>query len=163
LIVERTKQRGRDVLAQADSRFEIYAGTQLRKINVLCRVLKMLDKIMVVRRQMIPAASCFCPKSLQTPIHAKNYWPQFQDFFFAAAALAFAAFFLLLLIITIARNEPTTAEPRRVRMTGMRMAQTLGGKKLWSGWPSSTKGCKCQCHVEPPTRVGLTISSVHIV
>src|SRR5277367_5163185 len=69
LVVDRTKQRRRDVLAQADSRFEIYAGTQLRKINVPCRVLKMLDKIMVVR-QMIPAASCSCPKSLQTPIHA---------------------------------------------------------------------------------------------
>lgn len=54
-------------------------------------------------------------------------------FFLAAAALAFAAFFLLLRIITMPRNEPTTAEPRSVRMTGMRMAQTRGGKKSWRG------------------------------
>ncbi len=25
-------------------------------------------------------------------------------------------------------------------MTGMRMAQTRGGKKSWRGWPGSTKG-----------------------
>lgn len=50
--------------------------------------------------------------------------------FFAAAALAFAAFFLLLLIMTMAKNVPTTAEPRRVRMTGIRMAHTRGGKRL---------------------------------
>jgi hypothetical protein len=55
--------------------------------------------------------------------------------------LALAAFFLLLRIMTMARKEPTTAEPTRMRMTGMRMAQTRGGKKLWSGWSSSTKGC----------------------
>jgi hypothetical protein len=49
---------------------------------------------------------------------------------FFAAALAFAAFFWLLRIITMPRNEPTTAEPRRMIMTGMRMAQTRGGKKF---------------------------------
>jgi len=38
------------------------------------------------------------------------------------------------------RNEPTTAEPSRIRITGMRMAQTRGRKKFWSGWSSSTKG-----------------------
>jgi hypothetical protein len=47
--------------------------------------------------------------------------------------LAFAAFFLLLRIMTTLRNDPTTAEPRRMRMTGMRMAQTRGGKKFWRG------------------------------
>lgn len=52
------------------------------------------------------------------------------DFFPAAAALAFAALFLLLLIMTIPRNEPTTAEPKRVNITGTRMAQTRGGKRL---------------------------------
>lgn len=26
-------------------------------------------------------------------------------------------------------------------MTGMRMAQTRGGKKFWRGWSESTKGC----------------------
>jgi hypothetical protein len=59
------------------------------------------------------------------------------DFF---AAAAFAAFFLLLRIMTIDRNEPTTVEARRVRMTGMRMAQTRGGKRVCKGWVSSTKG-----------------------
>jgi hypothetical protein len=48
-----------------------------------------------------------------------------------AAALAFAAFFLLLRIMTMPMKEPTTAEPRRMRMTGMRMAQTRGGKRVW--------------------------------
>ena len=60
--------------------------------------------------------------------------------FFLAAAFAFAAFFLLLLIITIPINVPTTAEPSSARITGMRMAQTRGGKKSWRGWPGSTKG-----------------------
>lgn len=60
--------------------------------------------------------------------------------FFFAAALALAAFFLLLLIITIPINVPTTAEARRVRKTGMRIAQTRGGKRSWSGWPGSTNG-----------------------
>ena len=66
----------------------------------------------------------------------------FHDFFFAAAARAFAAFFRLLLIMTMARKDPTTADPRSVRMTGMRIAHTRGGKKLCKGWPSSTKGCR---------------------
>jgi hypothetical protein len=70
----------------------------------------------------------------------KNNDTRVYVFFLAAAALAFAAFFLLLRIITMPRNEPTTAEPRSVRMTGMRMAQTRGGKKSWSGWPLSTNG-----------------------
>ena len=61
--------------------------------------------------------------------------------FLAAAALAFAAFFLLLLIMTSARNVPTTDDPRSVRITGIRIAQTRGGNRLWSGWSSSTKGC----------------------
>ncbi|KAK4224143.1 putative pre-mRNA-splicing factor cwc-22 [Podospora fimiseda] len=50
----------------------------------------------------------------------------FIAFFLAAANLAFAAFFLLLRIMTTERKEPTTAEPRRTRMTGIRIAQTLG-------------------------------------
>jgi len=54
----------------------------------------------------------------------------FYFVFFAAAALAFAAFFLLLLIMTMARNVPTTADPRRVRMTGILIAQTRGGNRL---------------------------------
>lgn len=63
-----------------------------------------------------------------------------QFFFFAAAALTLAALFLLLRIMTMERKEPTTAEPTRMRMTGMRMAQTRGGKRLWRKWSSSTKG-----------------------
>lgn len=59
--------------------------------------------------------------------------------FFACAALS--AFFLLLLIMTLARKLPTTVLPSRIRITGMRMAQTRGGKRDWSGWSSSTKGC----------------------
>lgn len=58
----------------------------------------------------------------------------------AAAAFAFAAFFLLPRIMTTLRKEPTTAEPSRIRMTGMRTAQTRGGKTFWSGWSASTKG-----------------------
>jgi hypothetical protein len=42
--------------------------------------------------------------------------------------------------MTTLRKDPTTAEPRRMRMTGMRMAQTRGGKKFWRGWSESTKG-----------------------
>lgn len=49
---------------------------------------------------------------------------------FLALALALAAFFLLLLIITMLRKDPTTAEPSKVRMTGIRMAHTRGGKRL---------------------------------
>lgn len=60
--------------------------------------------------------------------------------FFFAAALAFAAFFLLLRIMTTPRKDPTTAEPTRRRMTGIRMAQTRGGKNPWRGCTSSTKG-----------------------
>lgn len=35
---------------------------------------------------------------------------------------------------------PTTAEPRSVRKTGMRIAQTRGGKRSCRGWPGSTNG-----------------------
>lgn len=62
--------------------------------------------------------------------------------FFAAAARALAAFFLLLLIITIAKKEPTTVDPRRVRITGIRIAHTRGGKRPCRGWSSSTNGCR---------------------
>lgn len=60
--------------------------------------------------------------------------------FFLLAAFAFATFFRLLLIITTLKNDPTTAEPSSVRITGMRIAHTRGGKRLCRGWPSSTKG-----------------------
>ncbi len=62
--------------------------------------------------------------------------------FFLAAALALAAFFWLLRIMTMPRNEPTTAEAKRIRMTGMRIAQTRGGNKFCRGWSESTKGCR---------------------
>jgi predicted small integral membrane protein len=48
--------------------------------------------------------------------------------FFFPAAFALAALFLLLRIMTILRKDPTTADPKRIRMTGIRMAQTRGGK-----------------------------------
>jgi hypothetical protein len=38
-----------------------------------------------------------------------------------------AAFFLLLRIMTTLKKEPTTADPISMRITGMRIAQTLGG------------------------------------
>jgi hypothetical protein len=44
-----------------------------------------------------------------------------------------AAFFLLLLIMTRDKNDPTTAQPKRIRMTGIRMAQTRGGKSECRG------------------------------
>lgn len=49
-----------------------------------------------------------------------------HDAFFA---FAFAAFFLLLRIMTTLKNDPTTAEPSKMRMTGIRIAQTRGGKR----------------------------------
>lgn len=61
-------------------------------------------------------------------------------FLIYAFFLDFNAFFLLLRIMTMPKKEPTTAEPRRMRMTGMRIAQTRGGKKWWRGWSSSTNG-----------------------
>lgn len=79
--------------------------------------------------------------SLIADVHVARPNAPVHLFFFAAAALALAAFFLLLLIITMPKKEPTTAEPSNVRITGIRMAQTRGGKRLWSGWSSSTNGC----------------------
>lgn len=60
--------------------------------------------------------------------------------FFLEAAAALAAFFLLLRTITMPMKEPTTVDPRMTRRTGMRMAQTRGGKRVWRMWSSSTKG-----------------------
>ena len=71
-------------------------------------------------------------------MYTVNIMPQVAFF---AAAFALAAFFRLLLIMTIPINVPTTAEPSSVRMTGMRMAHTRGGKSACRGWPASTKGC----------------------
>jgi hypothetical protein len=48
----------------------------------------------------------------------------------AAAFCAFNAFLRLLRIMTTLRKLPTTAPPRRIRMTGIRMAHTRGGKRL---------------------------------
>lgn len=60
--------------------------------------------------------------------------------FFFVAAFALAAVLRLLRIMTMLKKEPTMAEPRRRRMTGMRIAQTRGRKKFCKGWSSSTKG-----------------------
>jgi hypothetical protein len=43
--------------------------------------------------------------------------------------------------MTTLRKDPTTAHPSKTRITGMRIAQTRGGKKFWRGWSESTKGC----------------------
>ncbi len=53
--------------------------------------------------------------------------------FFFPAAFAFAAFFLLLRIITALKKEPTTAQPSRMRITGIRIAQTRGGNIFCRG------------------------------
>ncbi len=77
------------------------------------------------------------------PFTSPNTTPSPQAFFFPApTAFAFAAFFRLLLIMTILKKLPTTAEPSRIRITGIRIAQTRGGKKSWRGWPGSTKGLR---------------------
>jgi len=60
----------------------------------------------------------------------------YVDFF----AFAFKAFRLLLRIMTTERKEPTTVVKKMMRMTGMRMAQTRGGKRECEKWPSSTNG-----------------------
>ena len=62
------------------------------------------------------------------------------EVFFAVAARAFAAFFWLLLIMTMLKNDPTTAEPNSIRITGILIAHTRGGNRSWRGWPESTKG-----------------------
>lgn len=79
------------------------------------------------------------------------------------ACFAFKAFFLLLLIMTTERNEPTTAEPRRMRMTGMRMAQTRGGKRLWRGCSSSTNGYGTISWVTRNMQIVYTINKAHTV
>jgi hypothetical protein len=61
--------------------------------------------------------------------------------FTCCALAAFAAFFLLLRTITTLKKLPTTAPPSSRRITGMRMAQTRGGKRVWIECESSTKGC----------------------
>ena len=96
----------------------------------------------VIREQHI--LTC-CSRSIDHP-HPRIGYKTGNSFayfdFFDTAALAFAAFFLLLLIMTIAKKLPTTAEPSKVRITGIRIAHTRGGNRLWSGWSSSTKGYK---------------------
>lgn len=57
--------------------------------------------------------------------------------------------------MTTLKNEPTTAEPRRMRMTGMRIAHSRGGKKLCSGWSESTKGYKTGEEEEPAGQVSM--------
>lgn len=57
------------------------------------------------------------------------------------ACCAFSAFLRLLRIITSDKNDPTTAIPNKIKITGIRIAQTRGGKREWSAWSSSTNGC----------------------
>lgn len=51
------------------------------------------------------------------------------EVFFAFAARALITFFRLLLIITMLKNDPTTADPSSVRITGILIAQTRGGNR----------------------------------
>ena len=91
------------------------------------------------------------PQGSQTPVlndFCKCTPLNYHAFFFpfctsAAFAFALAAFFRLLWIMTTLRNVPTTVEPNRMRMTGIRIAQTGAGKKLCRVWSSSTKGWVC--------------------
>ena len=67
------------------------------------------------------------------------------EVFFVLVARAFAAFLRLLLIMTMLKNDPTTAEPSSVSMTGILIAQTRGGNRSWRGCPGSTNGYRsCQ-------------------
>lgn len=87
------------------------------------------------------------PHHLDPPALLPDRLPTFQPFFFpaaAAAAFPFAVFFRWLWIMTMLRKLPTTATPNRMRITGMRIAQTRGGKRSCSGWPGSTKGYNFQ-------------------
>jgi hypothetical protein len=68
--------------------------------------------------------------------------PETYFVFFAAAAFALAAFFLLLLIMTIERKDPTIVDASSVRMTGILIAQTRGGKRPCKLCSSSTKGLR---------------------
>lgn len=62
------------------------------------------------------------------PILLASCCRRHYDFFLEATAFAFAAFLRLLRIMTTPRKLPTTVDPRSTRITGIRMAQTLGGK-----------------------------------
>lgn len=66
-------------------------------------------------------------ESLNRFIQQTNFTVNPYAFFFPAAALALAAFFLLLRTITTPRKLPTTADPRRMSIKGMRIAHTRGG------------------------------------
>jgi hypothetical protein len=87
--------------------------------------------------------------------------------FFFPAAFAFAALFLLLRIITTLKKEPTTADPKRMRITGIRIAQTRGGKTFCRGWSESTKGYVriFSSHPDQARRCdgSLTMRRVHMV
>ncbi|KAK1768619.1 hypothetical protein QBC33DRAFT_489990 [Phialemonium atrogriseum] len=61
--------------------------------------------------------------------------------------------------MTTLRNDPTTAEPRRSRMTGIRMAHTRGKKKFWRGWSESTKGFSQEESTETNHAVSLPTNS----
>ena len=84
----------------------------------------------LVQQKTLQRSNCFCPTDLPLDT-AKTL--HFYDFFLEANILALAAFFLLLLIMTMARKDPTIAEPRSVRMTGILIAHTREGKKLCKG------------------------------
>jgi hypothetical protein len=45
------------------------------------------------------------------------------------------------------KKLPTTAIPTSIMVTGIRIAHTLGGKKLWSSMFSSTNGCGWLCEL----------------
>lgn len=75
------------------------------------------------------------------PPKNRSYRSIHQAFFFPnCCAAALALFFCPLLIITMLKKLPTTAAPTNTIATGIRIAQTLGGKKLWSSMFSSTNG-----------------------
>lgn len=97
-----------------------------------------------VLQYVLVECACAC-RCLPAHLHAHIRAHQFSillvyAFFLVAAAFVLDAFLRLLRIMTMLRNVPTTAEPSRMRMTGIRMAHTRGGKKFWSGWSASTKG-----------------------
>ena len=83
---------------------------------------------------------------IETPLLLKHFLSSSYTHSYCAfcccALAAFAAFLRLLRTMTTLRKLPTTAPPSSSRMTGMRMAQTRGGKRDWIACESSTKGCE---------------------
>ena len=98
-------------------------------------------RFFICNRFSYPSSTLSRPHPRFPHLHSCINWQIPHAFFLPPSTFAFfAAFFRLLLIMTTLKNEPTTALPKRMRITGMRIAHTLGGKRSWRGCPGSTNG-----------------------